>query len=483
MKYDMKHAIKKPDVKPKKGRIVLIISLSTAALILAALVFFNFGNIRSYTSSLAAKIFQSPAEKEEPKEPQEPDGPADKMKSTDSGKDSDESGQSDEGKLPGSTEETADNNKTQVTAKDTIETSTSTEKEENTAPAIKLEVYEGPLYSPEDDICYYRVKAIVSGSPYPAVSFSKDDSLGSLGKGKAQINLKRNDAPYTLTAIASNIAGKASGKLILSWGCNIAPQIKAANLSSNIIYVSRQYDLTADAEDPDGDAIQYDWSANAGLIAQNSANPAKWTSPDAPGEYIITLVASDNHGNKSSPYTIKVSVKAKAEPISKSTSMVGYQEVSAEQLVGLFVKRNPSKTERAARLAPMYINYGKMFNIRADIAWAQMCHETNFLEYTGDVKPGQNNFAGIGATGGGEPGNSFATEELGIIAHFAHLAWYYFPDHVNKYCSLEYDPRHFDNVHKYYNGDTSLGFLKGRWATDTNYADKIAQFANEIYGN
>jgi flagellum-specific peptidoglycan hydrolase FlgJ len=54
---------------------------------------------------------------------------------------------------------------------------------------------------------------------------------------------------------------------------------------------------------------------------------------------------------------------------------------------------------------------------------------------------------------------------------------------VSKYCSPEYDPRHFDNVHKYYTGDTSLGFLNGRWATDANYADKIAQFANEIYGN
>lgn len=453
-------------------------SLSAAALILAALIFFNFGTIRSFTVSIAAKIFQDAAEKE----PQEPDVPADKMESADSGKDSGEPGQSDEGKPAGSTEETT-NNKTQATAKDTAETSTSTEKEENTAPAIALEVYEGPLYSPEDDICYYRVKAIVSGSPYPAVIFSKDDSLGSLGKGKAQINLKRNDAPYTLTATASNIAGKASGKLTLSWGCNTAPQIKAVNLSSGALYVSKQYDLRADAADPDGDAIQYTWSVNAGLIAQNNTNPANWTSPDAPGEYSITLVVSDNHGNKSSPYTITVSVKAKAEPISSSTSMVGYQEVSAEQLVGLFIIRNPSKAERAARLAPIYINYGKLFNIRADIAWAQMCHETDFLEYTGDVKSGQNNFAGIGATGGENPGNSFATEEMGIIAQFAHLAWYYFPDHVNRYCSPEYDPRHFDNVHKYYTGDTSLGFLNGRWATDANYADKIALFTNEIYGN
>ena len=93
-----------------------------------------------------------------------------------------------------------------------------------------------------------------------------------------------------------------------------------------------------------------------------------------------------------------------------------------------------------------------------------MCHETGFLEYTGDVKPEQNNFAGIGATGGGVPGNSFASEELGVIAHFAHLAWYYFASDVNEYCNKSYDPRHFGTSHLNYTGNATLGFLNGRWA-------------------
>jgi len=168
-------------------------------------------------------------------------------------------------------------------------------------------------------------------------------------------------------------------------------------------------------------------------------------------------------------------------PISNSTSVVGYKDVTAEQLVGIFASRNPSQTGWASRLAPIYIQYGQLFNIRADIAWAQMCHETGFLAYTGDVQPHQNNFAGLGATGG-VPGNSFATEELGIIAHYAHLAWYYYPDHVNEYCSSQYDPRHFGTGHYKYTGDTSLGFLNGRWAPGSTYTNKIILFANEIFG-
>ena len=156
-------------------------------------------------------------------------------------------------------------------------------------------------------------------------------------------------------------------------------------------------------------------------------------------------------------------------------------EVTVDQLVSIFVSRGSTKVEWARRIAPIYIQYGKLFNLRADIAWAQMCHETGFLEFTGDVKPNQNNFVGLGATGGGVPGNSFATEELGIIAHYAHLAWYYYPNHINQYCSITYDPRHSD-THWRYTGDTTIGFLNGRWAPGATYTDKILLFANQIYG-
>jgi hypothetical protein len=87
------------------------------------------------------------------------------------------------------------------------------------APTIILEIYEGPTYSAGDDICYYRVKATVTGDPAPAVSFSRDDSGGVWGPLKTQINLKRNNPNYTLTAKATNSAGQAMNSINLSWGC------------------------------------------------------------------------------------------------------------------------------------------------------------------------------------------------------------------------------------------------------------------------
>jgi hypothetical protein len=71
-----------------------------------------------------------------------------------------------------------------------------------------------------------------------------------------------------------------------------------------------------------------------------------------------------------------------------------------------------------------------------------------------------------------------------VLAHFVHLAWYFFGDHVNSLCSRTYDPRHFESEGKHhprYTGDVSIGFLSGKWAfPGTVYAQKIAFYANVI---
>jgi len=178
--------------------------------------------------------------------------------------------------------------------------------------------------------------------------------------------------------------------------------------------------------------------------------------------------------------------------ISNSTSIIGRASAAREQLVQLFTDRNSTQTARAQRLADLYIKWGNTFNIRYDIAWAQMCHETGFLGYTGIVPPNANNFCGLGATGqkdanGNYVYNTFSSEELGVIAHYIHLAWYATPNCLtlrdsngDLYCSTKYDPRHFGTGHNY-NGNGNLGCLNTRWAPSSTYTGKIIQFANEIY--
>jgi len=107
-----------------------------------------------------------------------------------------------------------------TTTKETTENTTSTTEATKTAPAIKLEIYEGPTYSPADNVCYYRIKANVTGEPAPDVTFSKDDSNGSWGKYKVQTNLHQ-DETYTLTAIATNSEGSDKDFIELNWGCDL----------------------------------------------------------------------------------------------------------------------------------------------------------------------------------------------------------------------------------------------------------------------
>ena len=110
----------------------------------------------------------------------------------------------------------------ETTASEAMPTTITPATEETAAssvPTIKLEIFEGPTYSAGDDICYYRVKATVTGDPAPTVSFSKDDSGGVWGSLKTQINLKRNTPNYTLTAMATNSAGQAMNSITLNWGC------------------------------------------------------------------------------------------------------------------------------------------------------------------------------------------------------------------------------------------------------------------------
>lgn len=92
--------------------------------------------------------------------------------------------------------------------------------------------------------------------------------------------------------------------------------------------------------------------------------------------------------------------------------------------------RNNSLDGRFDGIATEYMRHGEQLNIRWDYAFFQMLVETASLSFKrgngkwGDVKPQQNNFAGLGATGGGEPGESFKDLSTGVRAHLEHIVMY-----------------------------------------------------------
>ena len=117
-------------------------------------------------------------------------------------------------------------------------------------------------------------------------------------------------------------------------------------------------------------------------------------------------------------------------PVKVSSSNNVPQCVTPGRLMVFLAQRNPRLDQRYAGIATAYMRHGEQLGIRWDYAFWQMMLETGSLSYTrngtkpGDVKPKQNNFAGLGATGKGEPGESFPTIEDGVKAHLQHLLMY-----------------------------------------------------------
>jgi hypothetical protein len=83
------------------------------------------------------------------------------------------------------------------------------------APNIELKIGVGPNYFQNDKLCHFIIEAVVAGSPTPEVEFSRDDSKGSQGKYKVEIDLKTGDA-YTFTAKAKNSSGEKTAIFELS---------------------------------------------------------------------------------------------------------------------------------------------------------------------------------------------------------------------------------------------------------------------------
>ncbi len=94
------------------------------------------------------------------------------------------------------------------------------------------------------------------------------------------------------------------------------------------------------------------------------------------------------------------------------------------RLMAFLKVRNDKLDPRFDTIATEYMRHGEELGMRWDYAFFQMIVETGSLKFGGDVKPAQNNFAGLGATGNGERGESFKDVTTGVRAHLEHLAMY-----------------------------------------------------------
>jgi len=143
-------------------------------------------------------------------------------------------------------------------------------------------------------------------------------------------------------------------------------------------------------------------------------------------------------------------------------------------------------------IAVHYRRHGEKHRVRWDYAFFQMALETNFLSFRrangkrGDVLPNQNNFAGLGTTGRGVPGDSYPDASTGVLAQIQHLVVYSgerLADPVGHRTRLKQDVilRSIEKISR--KRPVTFADLARRWAADRHYGRSIKRLAQLFFAD
>lgn len=161
------------------------------------------------------------------------------------------------------------------------------------------------------------------------------------------------------------------------------------------------------------------------------------------------------------------------------------------RLAAFLRSRNDKLDPRFEKIAVEYMRYGEELSLRWDYAFFQMVIETGYLTFKRDgnrhglVKPQQNNFAGLGATGKGESGESFKDMPTGILAHLQHLLMYAGEKIDNPVAERTRKVMEWgilDAWRSKIKGPMTFAHLAQRWAMTSEYGNVIETHAERFYG-
>jgi hypothetical protein len=208
------------------------------------------------------------------------------------------------------------------------------------------------------------------------------------------------------------------------------------------------------AVDPSGDEVK--------LVSHGVPLPAGYVLPV---HETLPVISTDYHNHFPNPRSFQHSEDIMTKGLLPKSRLVSF----------LYLNNQHLSLEEIEKIATLYIKESAIEGVNHDIAFIQMCLETGYLKFTGDVSKIQNNFCGLGAIGNGVPGLSFPTVEEGIRAHIQHLKAYASHDTLK---TALVDAR-FGVVKR--GSAQNIHDLTGRWAVDPLYGKKIDRLLTTIY--
>ena len=179
----------------------------------------------------------------------------------------------------------------------------------------------------------------------------------------------------------------------------------------------------------------------AGATGVLSPRAAENEQAEAAAENDSTKASQENE-NKTSASNPDTE-EAQAAIADGQYPIMGSSDVTVQEMVDYF---NASGEEYPAEelseggadsietFCQIYYDEAAAEGVRPEVAFAQTMKETGFLQYGGDASIEQFNFAGLGTTGNGVPGNSYPDVQTGIRAQIQHLKAYATSDSLNQEC-------------------------------------------------
>ncbi|MBW4694681.1 MAG: glucosaminidase domain-containing protein [Lyngbya sp. HA4199-MV5] len=144
----------------------------------------------------------------------------------------------------------------------------------------------------------------------------------------------------------------------------------------------------------------------------------------------------------------------------------------------VFLKQiNPEGLQKFPEVAQLYQAEAAIEGVNPDVAFAQALLEANFFGFSSSLKPAQNNFGGLGATGGSREFASFPSTQIGVRAHIQHLKAY---ANQEPLVQAVVDPR-FSSISR--GVAPSVEHLSWRWSAEAEYGAKILALLRRLYGS
>lgn len=210
--------------------------------------------------------------------------------------------------------------------------------------------------------------------------------------------------------------------------------------------------------------------------------------PDKAGDYLLCLQVEKENGQQINAF-MRYSIKE--NDATEGYFIMGAGSTSVQQMVKFFNANNPNYDKYAKVSgydgvlakggAATITDYCRIFaeeaaeeGVKTEVAFCQAMLETGFLQFGGDVKPDQYNFAGLGATGGGEQGNRFKTVREGIRAQIQHLKCYASIEPLNNPCV---DQRWWEALR---GTAPTVEKLSLKWAASAEYGERILELIKQL---